>query len=334
MEGFATDQWCPQTLSFPVSPKRYNALLAATDEWSKQFEEATEDGMVVHRVELEDTLSGLAIRYNTTAAAIKVTNRLGFGGDLHALQSVVIPISFADASPPTTQTIAARPTIEQLCCLARAQLLKQLCTEVKCTQDEGLITLSLAGFNLKAALAEARGMAAWADVDDVTPKRVTISMPLGMSFAEGGIITKVTRGGNAEQCRRVNVGMLIVRVGTTYVQGMRKKEVAALIKRSKRVCVLELAAGPMVRGDPPPNPTMHVDGEKKEKIAGAVDHGTSSTTPELTGAQTTPAPISGRPPATAPQFDFPAAGSCGSINGDAPDVVCTSTRTGSTQLYV
>jgi LysM repeat protein len=114
MKGHATDVWSPQSMAFPMQRARYDALLVATDAWAAQFALPTADGKVRHCVEMGDTMAGLAVRYNTTPSAIKLANRLGFGGGLHALQSVVIPVSYADTPPPETQTGAFRPAPEQL----------------------------------------------------------------------------------------------------------------------------------------------------------------------------------------------------------------------------
>ena len=85
---------------------------------------------------------------------------------------------------------------------------------------------------------------------------VSIPSPLGLTFrGEDKVITKLMPGGNAEATGKVSQGMKIVSVNNNPVEGLAKKEVAALIKTSPGDCVLELSAGLEATGtvisDPP-----------------------------------------------------------------------------------
>ena len=107
-------------------------------------------------MELDDTLQGIAIKYGTTTAALQVCNKMGFGGNLHAMQTIAIPDSTNTIDQQNTN---ADPAPEQVSALARGSLLKRFCREVGCSTDEGLIVLSIANYNLKAAREEAKAMA-------------------------------------------------------------------------------------------------------------------------------------------------------------------------------
>jgi hypothetical protein len=75
------------------------------------------------------------------------------------MQTVLIPTD-PNITTPSLAT-STNPTLPQLLGLAKAELLKRLCSQLACDQDEGLVTLSIASFNLQAALAEATAQAAW-----------------------------------------------------------------------------------------------------------------------------------------------------------------------------
>jgi hypothetical protein len=178
---------------------------------------------------------------------------MGFGGNnLHSHhQSLVIPVDFA--SVPPEDTLVANPTAEQVCGLARQQLLRDFCRSEKCSPEEGLITLSLAHFNLNAAIVESRAMNAFAAAESTQPElmRVVVQVPVGMTIAAcksrgSGTaagwcrVTKVKEGGNAAATERIHVGMRIIAVNGTPSCHLGRKQTAALIKASKDVCVIDL----------------------------------------------------------------------------------------------
>jgi len=154
--GWEGDEFGDQKLGTDVlTGPKYKELYELATEWSKAAGRNS-NGLVVHRVELDDTLQGIAIKYGTTTAALQVCNKMGFGGNLHAMQTIVIPDS---TNAIDQQNTNADPAPEQVSALARGSLLKRFCREVGCSTDEGLIVLSIANYNLKAAREEAKAMA-------------------------------------------------------------------------------------------------------------------------------------------------------------------------------
>lgn len=75
-------KYSSQRLADFVQHHIYQSLVDDAAAWNADSGR-TSDGMIVHRVELDDTLSGLAVRYGVTTQSIKQANRLGFGGNLY-----------------------------------------------------------------------------------------------------------------------------------------------------------------------------------------------------------------------------------------------------------
>jgi hypothetical protein len=77
--------------------------------------------------------------------------------------------------------------------------------------------------------------------------QVAIPKPLGLSFGSNGTggfhVTKIMDGGNALATGQIQVGMDIVAVNGTPLQGIPKPDVVVLIKESGAECWLDLRPG-------------------------------------------------------------------------------------------
>ena len=87
----------PAYSELPQYPASSSSRNAPADDAKKQIKGCH------HKVTMQDTLPGLALKYNTTLAALRTANNLNHDQDLIARNTIFIPGSDAQSQPMTEE---------------------------------------------------------------------------------------------------------------------------------------------------------------------------------------------------------------------------------------
>jgi len=129
-------------------------------------EKPTPEGYIKYTIQSTDTLQGIALRFNTTVAAVKYLNKLFADSDLHKLKTLLIPVApleehMRQFTAHTRQLHPAAP----LDSFTRAWHVTKLAVGKGVCHEEALFYLSDNGWDLASASASLEEDIAWAEAE-------------------------------------------------------------------------------------------------------------------------------------------------------------------------
>jgi len=122
-------------------------------------EEPTPEGCLKYIIKATDTLQGIALRFNTTVAAVKQLNKLYADSELHKLKTLLIPVVPNPAHARQLHPAASLDTFTRAWHVTKLSIGKGVCFE------EALFYLSDNGWDLAIASESLEADIAWAEAE-------------------------------------------------------------------------------------------------------------------------------------------------------------------------
>jgi len=120
-------------------------------------ETPTPEGYMKYTIQSTDTLQGIALRFNTTVAAVKYHNKLFSNNDLYKLKTLLIPLT---PNPAQTRQLVGAASLDSF---TRAWHITKLAVGKGVCPEEALFYLSDNGWDLANASASLEADIAWAE---------------------------------------------------------------------------------------------------------------------------------------------------------------------------
>lgn len=153
-----------------ISDDDYARLRKAADAWYEDYCQTRApaggngertplpNGTILHLVTANDTIQGLAIKYDTTVKRIRELNHLPQGREIFERKELVVPIGHSNGKG---MPFVTNPPVEEFRQVARYAAEREFCKATGCGEDEGWCYLEFNEYNVPKAIKDYKEDAEW-----------------------------------------------------------------------------------------------------------------------------------------------------------------------------